>query len=178
MMESKLLDLFHNVGELKKVKRSGWLRHDIPEPESVADHSFRCAFMALVLGDILELDTSKLVKMALIHDLAEITAGDITPYDDISKEEKLRIEEDAVRELFSGLPNKNQFIELWMEYARQESKEARFVRNIDKLEMAFQSKEYQNAHPQKDLSEFIREAEAAIDIHEICELLSILKSQA
>ncbi len=46
------------------------------------------ALMAMVLGDRQDLDTLKLVKMCLIHDLSEVIAGDITPHDGITPEEK------------------------------------------------------------------------------------------
>lgn len=88
MKNTDIVELFHSIGKLKKIKRAGWIRHCIPNPETVADHSFRTAFIAMILGDILKLDTAKLMRMALIHDIAEIVTGDITPDNNITNKEK------------------------------------------------------------------------------------------
>src|SRR3989339_2211175 len=76
-----LIDFLHKVGQLKGLKRTGWVYKNIPDPESVAEHSFRTAILALVLADELKADKERLVKMALIHDLAESITGDLTPWD-------------------------------------------------------------------------------------------------
>ena len=169
----KLIDLFAEVNKLKTTRRAGWLRNGIPEQEaeSVAEHTFRTAVIAMVFGDILKLDTEKLIKMALLHDLAEIKIGDITPYDNIPLEEKLANEEKVLRELFQNLPIEKEYIKLWLEYAQQRSSEAVILRNIDKLEMALQAKEYQNTYPKLDFNEFLEDAEKKIDDEEIKKIL-------
>lgn len=167
MNYKELLAFFQKVGELKNIKRSGWLRCEIPNPESVADHTFRTAFMAMILGDILNLNTQKLIKMALIHDLAETVTGDITPYDEITKIEKRKREETGLRELLKDLPNSKIYLNLWIEYEEQKSKEAVILKNIDKLEMAIQAREYQKTFTDKDLSEFTLEADRQISVPEI-----------
>jgi 5'-deoxynucleotidase YfbR-like HD superfamily hydrolase len=177
-MKYEELVLFHKIGELKKIKRSGWVRCNIPDPESVADHSYRTAFMAMMLGDILKVDTLKLMKMALIHDLGEVMAGDITPYDGIEREEKRRKEEEGLRQLLEGVPNGNEYMGLWKEYEEQKSKEAIILKNIDKLEMAVQALEYQEVFPHEDLSEFILEAQRGINIPEMRDLLGELRRES
>ena len=172
------LALFHKIGMLKKIKRSGWIRHNIPDPESVADHSFRTAFIAMMLGDALNVDTLKLLKMALIHDMGEVVAGDITPYDGVEREEKRRKEEEGLRQLLEGVPNGNQYMNLWKEYEDQKSGEAKILKNIDKLEMAIQAMEYQEDFPDEDLSEFILEAEKGINIPEIQDLLGEFRRES
>ena len=76
---SDLLDFIHTCGKLKTLKRQGWLRYDIGEPESVADHSWRLGVLCLVIGSKFEgakqPDVSKMLKMALLHDLAEVRIG-------------------------------------------------------------------------------------------------------
>jgi 5'-deoxynucleotidase YfbR-like HD superfamily hydrolase len=177
MKKDELLPLFHKVGDLKKIKRTGWVRHGIPESESVADHTFRTTLMAMTMGDILEVDSFKLIKMALIHDLAEAIAGDITPHDGISREEKQRIEEMGLKQLLKDVPNGQAFLELWVEYEEQNSREAIILKNIDKLEMALQAGEYQKAFPDKDLSEFILEAHRQINIPEMRGLLEEVRRE-
>jgi 5'-deoxynucleotidase YfbR-like HD superfamily hydrolase len=175
MNDTELVELFHKVGELKKINRSGWIRHDIPEPESVADHSFRTAFIAMILGDMLKVDKLKLVKMALIHDLAEVLAGDITPHDGMPMEEKLKREEASIVELLNDLPNGDEYIGLWKEYEEQESREAVVLKNIDIFERALQAAEYHDMFPDKNLSEFIPDCKEQGEVPEIESLLDVLK---
>src|SRR5579863_4506443 len=100
-----LFDFFYLVSELKKVPRKGWIsKVGIERPESVADHSYGTAMMAMVLSDSHTLDTEKILKMALLHDLAESITGDFMP-DEISKENKKIAENDAMKEIFSKLPD-------------------------------------------------------------------------
>ncbi|UCE37973.1 MAG: HD domain-containing protein [Thermoplasmata archaeon] len=176
MNERAQTQLFFRVGKLKRLLRSGWLRHKIPEPESVADHSFRTVFMAMVLGDTLDVDSSKLIRMAVVHDLAEVMAGDITPHDGITREEKREKEEEGLRELLLDISNKEQILNLWMEYEKGESKEAKILREIDKLEMAITAVEYQKMSPEKDLYEFIKEADLKIKTPEIRLILKEMKT--
>jgi putative hydrolase of HD superfamily len=180
MNVSRILKLFKDAGKLKSIKRTGWTRHNIPEPESVADHSFRVAFMSMVMADRLNVDALKLIKMGLIHDMAESITGDITPDCGVSPEEKHVMEKEALLEVFGKLPDGSEFVDLWLEYEENKSPEARALKNIDKLEMAFQAVEYQEEYNDKDLSEFISSAHSNIDMPEIFSMLKelIKKSQS
>jgi putative hydrolase of HD superfamily len=138
-----LLELFHLAGRLKETPRAGWKLRGIEHPESVADHSYRLALMALVLAPRADepLDRARCVAMALVHDLAESLVGDITPYDGISPEEKRRREAEAVRRL-DALAEGAGLRALWEEYDAAATPEARFVKELDKLETAFQAAEH------------------------------------
>ncbi len=170
-----MLDLFHKTGKLKTIPRAGWLRCKVNNPESVADHTFRTAFMAMILGDILKLNTEKLLKMALLHDLPEIITGDITPFENLSLDEKRTKEQDAISELFLSIPNGDEYKTLWLEYAHEQSSEAILIRNLDKLEMALQASEYQKIDPGLNLNEFVSDAENQINIEEVKILFEMIK---
>jgi len=142
--------LFHNINHLKNTKRQGWTRYPIANVESVADHSYGLAFMAMIIGDRKDLDTEKMMKMALIHDLAEASIGDITPNDGISKERKLKMESKAIKEIFADYPK---YVKLWEEFCKGSSKEAKELQRLDKLEMQLQAREYEEEYD-IDLSEF------------------------
>lgn len=171
---SRLLELIHHAGKLKTIKRTGWKEKNIPNPESVADHSFRVALMSMLLADELNIDALKLIQMSVIHDLAESIVGDITPNSGISVKEKQSLEKKAFNQLFKDYPGGDQFISLWEEYEEQKSKEAKILKNIDKLEMAIQAVEYQKKFPEKALTEFIEDARKHIDIDEIVSLFQQL----
>ena len=177
-MENRdIVNLFKKIGELKNIKRAGWVRYEIPNPESVADHSFRCAFMAMVLGDILKVDSLKLMKMAILHDIAEAVTGDITPVSGITREEKLKKEEEGLAGLLNDLPNGKEYITLWKEYEEGETREARIFKDIDKLEMALQALEYQDTFPDIEVSEFLLASDEQINIPEVRSLFEKLKKE-
>jgi len=103
--------------------------------ESDAEHSWHLALFLMLLEPALEaVDFSKVIKMALIHDLPELYAGDTNPYrgDTTNKEKK---EKEAAQRLFSMLPEEmaGHFALLFDEYMAQESKEAKIVKAADKL---------------------------------------------
>ncbi|MCI31846.1 HD domain-containing protein 2-like, partial [Trifolium medium] len=52
-------------------KRSGWVRRDVKNPESIADHMYRMSLMALIAPDVPGLDRNKCIKMTIVHDIAE-----------------------------------------------------------------------------------------------------------
>jgi len=139
-----LLEFLRNAGDLKRIPRTGWVQAGIKEPESVADHSFRTTLLAMVLSDQMGLDTEKVVRMALIHDLAESKTGDLTPRqkpDDHSENES-----NAMAEMLSLLPRGigARYMGLWEEYEAQKTPEARLVHNADRIEMLVQALEYED----------------------------------
>jgi putative hydrolase of HD superfamily len=95
--------------------------------------------MALLLSEysnVGEIDTSKVVKMLLIHDLVEIYAGDTFLYDEYIPEDKLNKERQACKKLFSILPEDqaNDMIQTWEEFEAEETPEARFAKTLDALQ--------------------------------------------
>lgn len=133
------------IGCLKDLPRSGWLREGISHPESVADHSFRTTLLALALGPELGVNVDKLVKMLLVHDLGESDplVGDITPFDGISQEEKYSLENAAMEQLCSNLPNGGEILALWRDFEAGQSHEAWIAKQLDFFEMALQAFEYE-----------------------------------
>lgn len=103
--------------------------------ESDAEHSWHLAIFLILLEDEFKnIDFLKALKMALIHDLPEIYAGDTNPYrgDTTNKEEN---EKNAARKLFSKLPEQlsKQFESLFQEYIEQKTSESQLVKSVDKL---------------------------------------------
>lgn len=143
-MKDILAGLFQ-IGRLKELTRSGWLREGVSRPESVADHSFRTALLALSLGPELGVNVEKLVKMLLVHDLGESDprVGDITPFDGVSLDEKHRLESTAMEQLCSKLPNGVEMLALWRDYEAGQSAEAMVAKQLDTFEMVLQAFEYE-----------------------------------
>ena len=160
-----ILDFFKNALNLKNISRQGWIEKlSIEHPESVADHSYSMAIMGMVISDLENYDSEKMLKMILLHDLAESKIGDYTP-NQISKENKIKIENNAYDEIISTLPDaiKLQYGKIWNEYQKQESLESKIVHQIDKLEMVLQAKMYQKGgSPTEVVESFFKSAESEI----------------
>ena len=142
---------FEKVLELKNIPRQGWKEKlEIDNPESVADHSYSTTVLSMILSDMKGLDSEKIIRMALLHDLAESVIGDITP-DHITKNEKITKENHAIKQILKNLPDSitELYFEIWNDYQKKISKEAILLHDIDKLEMAFQAKFYQKKEYQK-----------------------------
>jgi putative hydrolase of HD superfamily len=156
-MRDRLLDYL----ALKQLPRTGWVRSNVESPESVAAHSWGMAILALRLAPK-EIDLTKVLSMCLVHDLPEVKVGDLTPHDDVSN--KAELEHSAMKELAPD------WLALFEEYEAGESKEARFVKQIDKLDMGLQAILYQNEQG-LDLSEFLVSAKAKISDANLLEIL-------
>ncbi|KNC99121.1 uncharacterized protein SPPG_09273 [Spizellomyces punctatus DAOM BR117] len=153
-----VLRFLHTIENLKRTKRTGWVDQQIPDAESIADHMHRMGVLALLIDDP-SLDRTRAIKMAIVHDLAEAIAGDITPHSGVSKEEKYRLELEAMDELVTLLGHSKEALEikaLWEEYEAGESPEALYVKDLDKFEMIVQAVEYEKRHEGKRLDSFFK----------------------
>ncbi|XP_044491737.1 5'-deoxynucleotidase hdd1 isoform X2 [Mangifera indica] len=143
---SSVVDFLTLCNRLKTTKRKGWINHGIKGPESIADHMYRMALMALIAGDIPGVDRERCIKIAIVHDIAEAIVGDITPSDNVPKEVKSRMEQAALDEMckvLGGGMRAEEIKELWTEYENNASIEANLVKDFDKVEMILQALEYE-----------------------------------
>jgi putative hydrolase of HD superfamily len=170
-----ILDFFKTAVNLKNISRQGWINKlSLKHPESVSDHSYSMAIMGMVISDLENYNSEKILKMILLHDLAESKIGDYTP-NQISKENKIKIENKAYDEIINALPDaiKLQYAQIWEEYQKQESPESKIVHQIDKLEMALQAKMYQKEGASKEAIEsFFKSAENEITHPKLKELFN------
>lgn len=176
---SPLIEAAFGINHLKQLYRRGWLALGVPPErcESVAEHSFGTAVLALLLSQDRTdgLDANRMIHMALLHDFGEIHAGDTTPADGIAPEEKRDREHRSVEEVLSKLPGGAGLLALWEEYERGETPEARFVRQLDRLEMALQAAVYEKQGP-ADLGEFFATAAEDVSQPELKALLTELEN--
>jgi putative hydrolase of HD superfamily len=119
------------------------------------------AILALRLAPS-DIDLTKVLSMCLVHDLPEVVVGDLTPHDDTTN--KAELEHNAMKQLAP------EWLALFEEYEAGESKEARFVKQIDKLDMGLQAMLYQNKQG-LDLSEFLVSAKAKISDGDLLQIL-------
>jgi putative hydrolase of HD superfamily len=163
-----MLQLLHAAATLKMLPRSGWLLAGVAQPESVADHSWATALLALTLvaavnNDLASyglsepLDTGRVVQIAVVHDLAESIVTDLPQRATqlLGKDLKHQVEAQALTHLTHDLPASD-FMALWREYSELATPEGRLVHDADKLEMIHQALAYERAGNQ-NLGEFWQE---------------------
>ena len=179
MMMDPIISTYFDVCHLKQLYRQGWLLREIPPGfcESVADHTFGVAILAMFLAKahFPNLDQAKLLQLALIHDVGEAHVGDIVPGAGISLNEKYQLEKESVSLIFGDLPRREEYLSLWEEYEQGKSSESRFIRQIDKLEMALQASLYEHQLG-FDLGDFFASAGKAIETDELKKILVELES--
>ena len=145
---------------LKDEKRTGWQLRNIEDPESVADHSWGVALLTLVYSEEVGINEEKALKMALVHDIAEAETGDfvtrkVDDKQEIEKEEKEKLEKEAVEKL-SGLLGE-ELEEIWMEYEERETDEAKFVKDMDLIDMCLTALKYEKENrynPEEENEDF------------------------
>lgn len=139
------LQFINEAEQLKNVLRTAWTSEG--KQESTAEHSWRLALLAMViLEEYPRLDSLKVIKMALLHDIGEIREGDISAALRPDPGEKYLAEERGVSGLFSLLPPQleKEYMDLWKEYNEAVSKEARLVKALDKAETIIQHSQGRN----------------------------------
>ncbi len=147
---------------LKNVLRAGWVRAGIKSPESVAAHSWGMSMLALKLAPK-ELDLARVLSLCIVHDIPEVRVGDLTPHDDTSTKA-----EDELNAMTEMAP---EWVGLFEEYERGKTPEAKFVKQLDKLDMALQAEIYQSEFD-IPLNEFIESARLRIGDEVLKNLLS------
>ena len=161
-MENDIAKFLYEVGQLKRVKRSGWWIAGVKDPESVAEHTFRAAVITYLLARLEGADTGKAVLMALFHDLPEARTNDahriVRRYADWRNVDKKAMNEQSKR-----LPHEvaNEVASFFEEFEKEASAEARLVRDADLLECLMQAREYQAAG-YHDVVDWILNAQAAL----------------
>lgn len=146
---------------LKSVARAGWLRVGVTDPESVAAHSWGIAWLVLVLLPP-ELDRERALAYAALHDLAEAWVGDLTPHDGVSAADKAAREHAAIEALARRIPRGPEVVAAFAAYEAQADPEARFVRELDRLDMALQALVYAERHGGDELAQFVDSAAAVV----------------
>lgn len=143
--EENVVNYYVICNKLKNIIRTGWKDWNVKKErlESVAEHIFGTQMLAIAMKSEYQYDVDimKVIFMLAIHELGETIIGDLTQFQ-ISKDEKIKIEHDAVKEILSNLLEKKQIEELFLEFDSHKTKEAMFAYQCDKLECDLQSKLY------------------------------------
>lgn len=135
-----LINFLHVMERMKDNTRHSWTsggRH-----ESVAEHSWRTALMALLMKDeFVHADIDKVIRMCLLHDIGEAVTGDIPAFDKTKGDEAT--ERQAIDALLGSLPAPwpQELRALFAEMDAQETLEAKIYKSLDRLEAVLQHNE-------------------------------------
>jgi len=158
MNPSATLQLLLNTHRLKRTPRSGWMMRGVTDAESVADHSFGVAFISLLLAEFVDqpLDKTKLLTIALLHDLPETVLSDLPSLaaSHLPLDAKRQAEEEILAELLHHLPCVEQWYVWWQEFEDETSAEGRLVRDADQLDMLIQAYVYEQTTGNHWLEDF------------------------
>lgn len=162
------LSFLKKIGELKNIQRQGLLYYGVKDADSTTDHVFRLAVMVWFFGEGRKINLARAFKLALVHDLCKVYTGDITPYEGLipkSKKDKYKLawrwrrlslqekkkrhkekyekECKAMKRLVVGLPLKlkTRMLDVWFDYQKVESPEAKFVTQLGRVENLLESLE-------------------------------------
>ncbi len=199
-----ILNFLIEVGKLKRKPRRGWQVHQIKNPETTAEHIFRVAILAWTLGRKRKMNLERVIKMALIHDLCEVYAPDLTPYDPLLPKNKRKIMEvlkkwpkfttplkikrhkdkyksecRALDKLIAKLPTnlKAEIKSLWLDFEKGLTKEGRFVKQVDKTENLLQGIEYWKKHGKIQYHLWMRWIKEILDDPVLLEFIKTLENK-
>lgn len=133
MENAKLIQTLGFIEKLKSTTRHSWTSEN--RHESVAEHSWRLALMAYFVKDEFpDVDIDKVILMCLMHDFGEIVTGDIPAFYKTQEDEN--VEEDAISGIINYMPApfKDEMRSLFDEMLALQTKEAKLVKALDKLE--------------------------------------------
>jgi putative hydrolase of HD superfamily len=141
-----MLPTLIELQRLKRLDRTGWTLRGLPNgTESVASHSFGVSVTAMLLADKLmaegvTVDLEKVLRIALLHDWAEVRVGDMprtaTLY--FGSEARKQAETAAFQDIVKPVDDEGTYASLYDDYERRETFEARLVKAADILDLLIQ----------------------------------------
>lgn len=130
---------------LKNVVRTGWKEWGVNRDrvESIAEHIYGTQMLAIAMWSEFnyKVNLTKVLAMLAVHEMEEITIGDLTPFE-ITKQEKNNLGHRAVEEILISLTKGSTIKDLIFEFDERETAEAKFAYCCDKLEADLQCKLY------------------------------------
>ena len=145
-MNKKIIEYYLAANKLKNVLRTGWLELKVSSDriESVAEHVYGCLVLAIALESEykLDLDMLKVMKMITLKELKKVNLKETTTRDYLEPNYKEESISDAVSNITSGLLKHDEIVALMKEYEENQSKEAKFVYQLSKIEADLQAKIY------------------------------------
>lgn len=133
------LEFLYEIGAVRLIPRQ-WHRFHMPDVGDLADHHFRVLWLALIIAarEKAKVDIEKMMKMALVHDIAESRTGDV---DYMARQYVIRKEDEGINDMLDGTALQKEFTALWHEYEKRECLEAQIVKDADNLDVDLELRE-------------------------------------
>lgn len=125
------IEFLYEIGTLRFTKRQ-WSRFLNADFANLAEHHLRVMWLAITLAKYEKADINKVLKMALVHDIAESRTGDV---DYLSRQYVIRNEELGLKDMLKSTALEKEFLELYHEYEERKSIEAKVVKDADTLDV-------------------------------------------
>ncbi len=139
MIHEDIARLLIHSENLTEIPRTGYVLEGVADAEKVSSHCFGVIFLVMLISKHIDgVDESKALKMAVIHDLPESVIGDLTPSASNFLDKK-SIEKKVASDI---LPNHEDLLELFLEYQKNETADAKLVHDADKLQMMIRANRY------------------------------------
>ncbi len=152
-----ILNFYKNVDSIKHKEREGWIRIGVNGvKDTIASHSYGSALVAWIIAESEGIDSEKLIKMLLIHDLIMAHVNDYLPGDKDFKN-KREIENKVAENLLNTVPEgiKKEFSRLFHEYQEEKTEFSKLARECDKLDTILQAYMYSKRLKEDKVTEFI-----------------------
>ena len=129
------VDFLFEMGNIRLIDRM-WRRFHTTTFANLAEHHFRVFWIAMIIAaKEKDVDTGKIAKLALLHDIAESRTGDV---DYLARQYVVRNEELAAQDMLGGTSIEKEFYTLWEEYETRTSLESKIVKDADNLDVDFE----------------------------------------
>ena len=139
MFKQRDIEFLYEMGSIRLIKRM-WYRFFNTTSANLAEHHFRTFWIAMTIAaGEKNVDTGKIAKMVLVHDIAESRTGDV---DYLSRQYVKRNEELGIKDMLQNTVLEQEFLELWEEYETRETLEAKIVKDADTLDVDFELAEF------------------------------------
>lgn len=152
------LEFLYEIGAVRLIPRQ-WHRFHMDNVGDLADHHFRVLWLSLIIAarEKAKVDTEKMMKMALVHDIAESRTGDA---DYLARQYVIRKEDEGLNDMLEGTSLREEFVALWHEYEQRDCLEAKVVKDADNLDVDMELRE--QASQGHQLPEAWREARQSL----------------
>ena len=129
------IDFIYEIGTLRYIQRT-WRQFLNPDFQNLAEHHLRVIWIALILAERENIkDKEKVMKLALVHDIAESRTGDVNY---LQRQYVERLEEKGIIDMLTQTSLETEFMTLWKEYEKRESVESKIVKDADNLDVDFE----------------------------------------
>lgn len=134
------LQFLYEIGTLRFTRRQ-WSRFLNADFANLAEHHLRVMWLAITIAKYEKADIDKVLKMALVHDIAESRTGDV---DYLSRQYVIRNEELGLKDMLKSTALEKEFLKLYEEYEKRESLEAKVAKDADTLDVDLELNEQES----------------------------------